>query len=359
MIGRYFRYELKKNLKTLGLLTAICTIIYVVVTSTADLFYDYSPTWIDYGTAAGSGAPNYFVGNVRNNSPQISIIYLLLGAMCFVVPALMYSFKMNRRSADAFYSLPIKREKLYLVKTLVGLILVFVPYTVAYVAGLLCIAFRENYYNLIWYLPGYFGGVFYGLCLYGIAAFSFARANRVADGVIFIIFYALVGLMGGEVLRQISYELNMFDVNESVFFPVFCFSDFAGNIDQLIRGAYLAGKVPPGGGTGVSFNFFEFFFPLLYTVAGFALLFLLPRFDKGEDAEQYSDSWFGYRVMIPLYTALFIALYGVDMLTIILFTVAAIVLPIIYRRKALFSWQYWVMIAVGALGGIVLNLIIF
>ena len=41
MIGRYFRYELKKNLKTLGLLTAICTIIYVVVTSTAALFYTY------------------------------------------------------------------------------------------------------------------------------------------------------------------------------------------------------------------------------------------------------------------------------------------------------------------------------
>ena len=94
MIGRYFRYELKKNLKTLGLLTAICTIIYVVVTSTADLFTVV--THIDT-----SYIPPDFSG-IHNNSPQISIIYLLLGAMCFVVPALMYSFKMNRRSADAF-----------------------------------------------------------------------------------------------------------------------------------------------------------------------------------------------------------------------------------------------------------------
>ena len=352
MIGRYFRYELKKNLKTLGLLTAICTIIYVVVTSTSNLFF-----YIYSGDVYVPGQSNS--GGIRNNSPQISIIYLLLGAMCFVVPALMYSFKMNRRSADAFYSLPIKREKLYLVKTLVGLILVFVPYTIAYAAGFLCVALRENYYDLIWYLPGYFGGILFGLSLYGVAAFSFARANRVADGVIFIIFYALVGLMGGEVLRQISYELNMFDVNESVFFPVFCFSDFAGNIDQLIRGAYLAGKVPPGGGTGVRFDFFEFFFPLLYTVAGFALLLLLPRFDKGEDAEQYSDSWFGYRVMIPLYTAIGLILSGTEILYIILFSVAAIVLTVIYRRKALFSWQYWVMIAAGVLAGIALNLIIF
>ena len=193
MIGRYFRYELKKNLKTLGLLTAICTIIYVVVTSTSNLFF-----YIYSGDVYVPGQSNS--GGIRNNSPQISIIYLLLGAMCFVVPALMYSFKMNRRSADAFYSLPIKREKLYLVKTLVGLILVFVPYTVAYAAGFLCVALRENYYDLIWYLPGYFGGILFGLSLYGVAAFSFARANRVADGVIFMIFYALIGLLIGIVV---------------------------------------------------------------------------------------------------------------------------------------------------------------
>lgn len=345
MIGRYFRYELKKNLKTLGLLTAICTIIYVVVTSTSNLYYIY-------GTIAVYVPGQSNSGGIHNNSPQISIIYLLLGAMCFVVPALMYSFKMNRRSADAFYSLPIKREKLYLVKTLVGLILVFVPYTVAYAAGFLCVALRENFYNLIWYLPGYFGGILFGLSLYGVAAFSFARANRVADGVIFMIFYALIGLLIAslveaiEIERGIPYDERM----ETVYFsPMGCFVVFSEKIDALLR---------EGGNQDLDFLMFLFVF--LHAVAGFALLFLLPRFDKGEDAEQYSDSWFGYRVMIPLYTALLIGLMGgTEVLYIVLFTVAAIVMTIIYRRKALFSWQYWVMIAAGALGGIVLNLIIF
>ena len=345
MIGRYFRYELKKNLKTLGLLTAICTIIYVVVTSTSNLYYSY-------GTGAVYVPGHSNNGGIRNNSPQISIIYLLLGAMCFVVPALMYSFKMNRRSADAFYSLPIKREKLYLVKTLVGLILVFVPYTVAYAAGFLCVALRENFYDLIWYLPGYFGGILFGLSLYGVAAFSFSRANRVADGVIFMIFYALIGLLIAslveaiEIERGIPYDERM----ETVYFsPMGCFIVFSEKIDALLR---------EGGNQDLDFLMFLFVF--LHAIAGFALLFLLPRFDKGEDAEQYSDSWFGYRVMIPLYTALLIGLMGgTEALYIVLFTVAAIVMTIIYRRKALFSWQYWVMIAVGALGGIVLNLIIF
>lgn len=345
MIGRYFRYELKKNLKTLGLLTAICTIIYVVVTSTAALFYTY-------GTGAVYVPGHSNNGGIHNNSPQISIIYQLLGAMCFVVPALMYSFKMNRRSADAFYSLPIRREKMYFVKTLVGLILVFVPYTVAYAAGFLCVALRENFYDLIWYLPGYFGGILFGLSLYGVAAFSFARANRVADGVIFMIFYALIGLLIASLVEEIEIERGIpYDERmETVYFsPMGCFVVFSEKIDALLR---------EGGNQDLDFLMFLFVF--LHAIAGFALLFLLPRFDKGEDAEQYSDSWFGYRVMIPLYTALLIGLMGgTEALYIVLFTVAAIVMTIIYRRKALFSWQYWVMIAVGALGGIVLNLIIF
>ena len=241
---------------------------------------------------------------------------------------------------------------MYLVKTLVGLILVFVPYTVAYAAGFLCVAFRENYYDLIWYLPGYFGGILFGLSLYGIAAFSFARANRVADGVIFMIFYALIGLLIASLVEEIEIERGIpYDERmETVYFsPMGCFIVFSEKIDALLR---------EGGNQDLDFLMFLFVF--LHAIAGFALLFLLPRFDKGEDAEQYSDTWFGYRVMIPLYTALLIGLMGgTEALYIVLFTVAAIVMTIIYRRKALFSWQYWVMIAVGALGGIVLNLIIF
>ena len=355
MIGRYFRYELKKNLKTLGLLTAICTIIYVVVTSTAALFYTY-------GTGAVYVPGHSNNGGIHNNSPQISIIYLLLGAMCFVVPALMYSFKMNRRSADAFYSLPIKREKIYLVKTLVGLILVFVPYTVAYAAGFLCVALRENFYDLIWYLPGYFGGILFGLSLYGVAAFSFSRANRVADGVIFIIFYVLIGLLIGGLINKIQYEYDTppYGVETNYFTPIGCFIQFSETLDFFIRDNRTMITIPPYSSGYTQWEAPMFISASLYAVAGFALLFLLPRFDKGEDAEQYSDSWFGYRVMIPLYTALLIGLMGgTEALYIVLFTVAAIVMTIIYRRKALFSWQYWVMIAVGALAGIALNLIIF
>ena len=94
---RYLKYELKKNFWTLVVLTAIAVIIYVVTVSTSKLF----STGGTYG--------------IFNQDPQLGLIYTILGIFCAVVPVLMYSFKMNKRSVDAFYSLPIKKEKMYLL----------------------------------------------------------------------------------------------------------------------------------------------------------------------------------------------------------------------------------------------------
>lgn len=164
-------------------------IVYVVTVSTSKLF--------------STGTYGIF-----NQDPQISLIYTILGIFCAVVPVLMYSFKMNKRSVDAFYSLPKKKEKMYLVKTLMGLLLVLIPYTIAYWLGFLTIALRENYFHLIYYIPGYFGGLLFGVCLYGLYAFAFTRANRVVDGVVFMLAYTFIGFLivagGGEIYYSLS-----------------------------------------------------------------------------------------------------------------------------------------------------------
>ena len=327
---RYFRYEFVKNLKMLGLLTAICSVVYVVTMASSRLV-----------------APG---GANRPWTSQIGVIYTLLGILSFVVPALMYSFKMNKRSADVFYSLPLKREKIYLVKTLVGLILVLLPYTVAYFLGFITVALRENYYRLLWYLPGYFGGLFFGICMYGVSAFAFTRANRVIDGVIFMGFYALVGVFVGDVtLRLIGAGSSAYaiwkDISES-FSPVSCFIQWNENIDSLLRDYEASWNLP------------MFLFPFLFAAVGYAAFFFLIRYEKAENSEQNSDSWFGYRTMIPVYTALLIGILGGGWIFVALFAVSAIVLTVVYTRKVLFSWKYWLMIAIGVAAGLVLNLFV-
>lgn len=90
---KFFVYELKKNVWTLVVLTALATILYVVVQSASNVIWK-SPS-----------------GQISVETPQIGVVYGELGVLCILVPVLMYSFKMNKRSVDEFYSLPIKRKK--------------------------------------------------------------------------------------------------------------------------------------------------------------------------------------------------------------------------------------------------------
>ena len=265
---KFFVYELKKNVWTLVVLTALATILYVVVQSASDVIWK-SP-----------------IGQISVETPQIGVVYGELGVLCILVPVLIYSFKMNKRSVDEFYSLPIKREKIYLAKTLAGLILVMVPYAVAYWAGFLSVALRENYYHLGYYAAGYFGGVLFGLCLYGINSFAFARANRITDGIIFIVAYTFIGWLLASVLSEIFPKAQI-AANEFITYS--CLWDFGTNIAVLIKNGVLP--------TDARWNYGRtpwppemFLYPILFAVAAYFLLFFLVRFDKGEDAEQNSDS---------------------------------------------------------------------
>ena len=327
---KFFVYELKKNVWTLVVLTALATILYVVVQYASSVF----------GIT--------IQGAIYVETPQIGVVYGELGVLCILVPVLMYSFKMNKRSVDEFYSLPIKREKIYLAKTLAGLILVMVPYAVAYWSGFLSVALRENYYHLGYYAAGYFGGVLFGICLYGINSFAFARANRITDGIIFIVAYMLIGWLLASVLSEIFPKAQIASEN---FITDSCLWNFGTNIAELIRN----GSLP----TDARWNYGRtpwppemFLYPILFAVAAYFLLFFLVRFDKGEDAEQNSDSPFGYRLMIPAYTVLCLFMCGNEFPYICMVVIAAIILTIIHTRKFLFGWRWWAVIAASAVIGI-------
>lgn len=328
---RYFVYELKKNFWTFVVLTAILTIVYVVTVSTAQFFY------VDVQ------------GNIYNSTSGIGTIYLLLGIISAVVPVLMYSFKMNKRSVDTFYALSIKREKMYLVKTLVGLFLVLTPYTIAYWLGFLTVVFRENYFRLVYYIPGYFVGVLFGICMYGIYSFAFTRANRIVDGIVFMIAYAFIGVLVAGVLDEISPNLCMYRLTLN-------FSSFGGltvfgnDINALICGQR----------DKFDCSAITYLYPILFAAVSCFLMFFLLKYEKGEEAEQTSDSWLGYRILLPVYMALLLAI--ADSSSLLLYAcmvaVGGIVMTIVYRRKLFFGWQYWAMLGGALLLGVLLNLAI-
>ena len=316
---RYFIYELKKNFWPLVILTAISAGLYLVTLSY------FNPV------------SRYAEDSVVINTPPLSTVMIELCILCIVAPILMYSFKMNKRSVDAFYSLPIKREKIYLVKTLVGLLLVLIPYTLSYWLGFLSVVVRENHYHLVYFVSGYFLSVFLAVCLYGVNAFAFSRANRIVDGIVFMVFYTFilclfVGLLSG-FFPKLNDKVNAGDyIIYSILFG------WADDISRLIAGKEIYNSlITPT----------KILVPALSGAVCYALLFSLVRFEKSEDSEQNSDSWFGYKTMIPAYTVLMTALWGGDLLSYALIIVGAIILSIVYTRKFLFGWKQWLTIAVA------------
>ena len=337
----YLKYEFKKNLWAFLIIMVLCALPYIIEMSTFEMAWNY-----EYYDEFDILKPGRQIA-----TPPLATMSTQLIALCFIVPILTYSFKMNKRSVDAYYSLPIKKEKLYFVKTLVGLFLTLTPFTVAYWSGFFVLLCREgNPYSMGWYVPAYFGLLILGFFLYGFNSFLFTRANKVGDGVVFMLSYAFMGAMA------ISYiDFNFIKSSlpywvEETFLSFGGISLFTSEMARLIKNFYTGGNV--------NLSIWSFAYPVLTGAIGYFLMFYLLRFEKAEDAEQVSDSWFGYRVIIPYYAAFLLgASYDLPLFTICLVLIAEITATIVYRRKFLFEKKNWIHIGVGLGAGLILFLL--
>ena len=333
---KYFLYELKKHLWTLIILTAACVLPYVVSMATMQMTYEYK----DWET----GTLNQVVQN-----PNIEGAYMMLLVLLFVVPILLYSFKMSKRGVDGYYSLPLKKEKLYFVLTMVGLILVIVPYTVAYWLGFLALLAREgNPYQMGYFVPAYFVGVLFAIFLYGVNAFLFTRAHRTSDGVIFMLAYAFVGAIIVSMIDYLFLPVGTYipySIESSFYFSGGMFA-YGGEIAKTIAGA-VAEYEYAGWWFGTSIG---------AGLVCYALFFYLLRFEKGEDAEQNCESWFGYKIIIPVYTAICMSICY-EPFSAILVMVAAVIAKMVHKRTFRLKWKDFGGPAIGVVVGFILLLL--
>lgn len=334
---KYFLYELKKHLWTLIILTAVCALPYIVSMATFTMWYE----WEDWETGVIKQAVQ---------SPNVSLVFGELVILLFVVPKLLYSFKMSKRGVDGYYSLPLRKEKLYFVLTMVGLILVIVPYTVSYWLGFLALLVRKgNPYQMAYFVPAYFVGVLFAVFLYGVNAFVFTRANRSSDGVIFMLSYAFVGYIAVAVVESVFVPTGSYIPYsiESAFM-------FSGGMFECLNEVCnsILGEVADYGYAGWWFGS-----AIGAGLVCYALLFYSLRFEKGEDAEQTSESWFGYRLLIPVYTALMMAVCAGDPLSVILVLVGVIIATMVYKRSFRLKGKDFLRLGIGFTVGLILMII--
>lgn len=335
---KYLFCEWKRNLSSLLVLTVAWTILCVAHFSTMELQYVVR----DWETGV--------IKEILPSNPQIWVYFVPLYILCMLTPVFIYSFQMDKRSVDYYFAFPLKKEKLYFVKTLVGLSNVLVPFTVAFWSGFLAAVFRDgNLWQMVGFVPTYFIGVLFGVCIYGIYAFVFTRANKVRDGVAFMIaytfvFFLLISFYDVSILTGVFGEIPFYVQEIFLFFGLNTFSTYAG---EWIRGVeYSICRAE------------TFIVPIAFGAIAYFLLFFTLRYQKAENAEQISNSPFGYTVLIPVYTAFMVALNSSDLLMTIFTFIGAVIAMAWYRRKFKFSWQDWAMLGGALVLGFLLRLLL-
>ena len=333
---RQFVYELKRILLPLIVFTAVAAVVFVVAALSTDFISSYS-------------------GQAIN--PLTPVPASILGVLCYIVPILQFSYRMKTRSADLWYSLPVKWSALLLQRLVSGLLLVFVPYAVSFAAGVAVIAFRDNLF-VMGYYAGYFAALIpAGLALFGINSFLFTRASTVIDGIVFELGSMALLLMPFWWLDTLIpyYAPNALIGLQYHFLTV-------KPLDEI--GSAFASAIL---GDGIDLKDISVLTCAVAGVEGAAAyfgLFWTAARHKTETIEQPSDSPVGYRLMIPLYVFCFAAVFSAnglanafDLITMPIIFACGLAAYFFYRRSFRLRLSDWLWLAGSFAAGIAIGLL--
>lgn len=267
---------------------------------------------------------------------DLFVAYALI--MAFVLPALLFNFQMKKISIDRAYSTPVKKWVLYFVPLMLGLGLIICYFSINYgVMTLLCVIYKASYsFN-------YFGGfylemLFATIVMYITNCFAFTRANTLIDGIIFMIFYSTIAILLIECVGKIIYASNYYFGYEEL---------FSCTLYRTIQVSTVYRQLSHGRSASAleTRHYWLSYISLGVQLVVFTtLFFVLNTRYKAENSEVKSDSWFGYKTLIPVatYCGICLSFAKITPTTIIfdlIIIVIGFVFYIIYSRGFHFGYK--------------------
>ncbi|MBQ8432320.1 MAG: hypothetical protein IJX28_05505 [Clostridia bacterium] len=284
---------------------------------------------------------------LRSSEPQYNdvALYILATLMCIiatVIPMIeLMDFK-KRRNLDTLLSFSISRPQMALAHYLSGWIQVMLIYSVSYFWTFAHLTITTDYFDLSPMIPYYFISLGLGWILYSFFLFLFGEGNTTVDGVIFCILGMFVFWLLFFAVNEIHYTLHdstlsYFDSeyilfrseewgiaytpinNVTTWFQELIEINKPGSNPNRIYERYLQGDL--------RYIVFWGIVGLLSSV-GFVWSFSKRR---AETVGDISNSWFGYRTLIPIY--LYSMLFFIDVDAVIYLWIVAVVGYFLYRRS--------------------------
>ncbi|MGI6714076.1 MAG: hypothetical protein ACOX3K_03385 [Bacilli bacterium] len=350
---KYFAYTLRKALWPTVIIFVIALLQIILPEALTEAYYSAGSPGIGY---------EYFY---IDTPPIMSLVIFFLGAS-FGIPILQFHFAKNTRLVDQYYSAPIKRKHLLLTNWLVGYLMLAALTIVIVLLLILTVSSKPNVYVMKHFFVLIPFLLIAELFLYSINSFIFHQANSILDGIIYMVLSIVLVFM---VWSTILGLIPPFDFEDKPKLPTFLtispfiylmedtFLEFLIHPTSEITGRPDLTRLPTLKielGTILDLVY-------LLVLSGISVFFLLfmAKKEKVERARQISDSYVGYKVMLPIFILTFTALIGNEPLAVLLIPLPlAIILTLIYRRNFKIPFRHLLPIIISYVAGVGLNFLI-
>lgn len=339
---RYLWYRLENS----ALRTLVLTVLSVILTQSV-----ISESIEYYGD----------IEHIKYASTGIYILAVVLGIVCTVIPMLENMGFKNRRNLDTLYFFPIKREKMAAAHFIGGFIQCVFIYTVTFAISGIYLAINTDFFELYHLVGYYFLSILLGFVIYSFFSFIFVQANTVADGIImsvlwmfvlWVVMYAIFVLTKSVYLEEYSYEayVSMRSLSNLpqwgiVYTPI-------NNLTVIYQSLIEANQSEWNEFAYAQRYLSQYYCFIIWGVIGIAcaLGYFVTFAKRGANkAGEISDSYLGYRLLIPLYGYSLITMIGsVEIVTILVFMLM-IIGYVIYRRSFKLKARDLVITALGVI----------
>ena len=276
----YFRAHLKANRRTVIYILVISLVLTLIIALNNQVYERWDSSMGGYVNKYRStiGAPVTF-----------------LCILTYVIPVMEFSFFKKRLNLNCAYSMPISRRNMGLVHYLTGAITLASAFTLSYLANLaVMLTHGSGHYVYAPMIAHYFLNLLLGLVMYTFFVFVFNEANTQGDGICFMYLWTFALLLVLACIQMMSDDYLLESIGAIPW-------GLVGDLNAAYQAVIEVDSTS-------EFSFwnnpdctFWFTFWLIIGILSAVGLFLTFGKRRMEKTEEISDSFFGYRVMIPLY----------------------------------------------------------
>lgn len=288
----YFKYSLKKVLVEMLTLTVFALLL---------VHFSVSQSIVHW-KADG-------VLDIRRSDLCLWVPSAILGVLAAVLPLLRLSAFKSRRNIDTLYSFPLSRRKMVAVQLGMGIGEMFCAFTLSYLYFIFLYKLKAGAFHLFWLLPNYFVALVGGLILYFFVAFFFWQGNTVADGIVFAIGFAgapalfvldLSILFNSSLMSEAVWYLPFWHLNNTT--GLFYYKAMQDSPEVMeVMGEQLSNNAYFWELDSLVNKFYMYIVWFFVACILAAMLFYFAGRSKAEKAGDISDSFLGYRTLVPFY----------------------------------------------------------